>query len=265
MINGESLSFTKTHYNIDIQASKSGRYIIEPASITCDGKRIRSKEFILDIIKKSEAIESELEALEKGENTNYSDDFLAKVVYEFGPLEFRKEEMDWYVYTINSSYQLTKIPLDSIYKKDMSWEKRYDTYQKNGNRFVISNSSNQYLSNILAAEKDFFANKDIFSQQKIKHKYVENFDVESVKLELNRSFANITAMVWNTKSENVNDFKLQVTISDDMDGKNILSTDTITFNTIVSSKEMKFISAKYVPKNFPTSNLFFFDHKLIKE
>ena len=262
-VNGKSISTTKTTFSIEIEAEDVGLYIISPASVMVKGKKIVSKEFKLNITDSADAIESELRNLENGKTINLSDNFLKKVVCDFGPLEFRKEEKGWYVYTFTSSYQLTKIPLDSIYKKDMS----FGNISKINNKFVISHSSNQYVSNIVASKENRIDPVDSYFDNKSErgYSYIEQFGVKYVDLELNRSNANIKVIVWNTNSYKVTDFKLKVTISDDMEGKNIISTDTITFNTNVSPKEMKFISSKYTPKTIPSSTFFYYDYKLIRD
>lgn len=258
----EGNSSIKTAFLIEIMAKETGLYTVNPASVMVNGMKIESKEFKLNITDSEDAIESELRSLEKGEKTNLSDDFLKKVVYEFGPLEFRKEQMGWYVYTINSSYQLTKIPLDSIYKKDMSWEKRYDTYQASGNKFIISNSSKHNLSNIVSSKE----NQEIIYPFNVKEKYsyTENFVVTDVDLVFNKSNVNIKAILCNTYSFIVKNFKLKVTLYNDMEGKNIISTDTIVFNTSINPNEMKLFSSIYTPKIFPSSTFStYFDCQLI--
>ena len=250
---------TKTTFSIEIEAEDVGLYIISPASVMVKGKKIVSKEFKLNITDLADAIESELKSLEKGVyHRRYHNDILKKVVYDFGPLSVRKEEKGWYVYSFTSSYQLTKIPLDSIYKKDMSLR----NIRAIKNKFVISNTSNQNVSNIVASKENPMDRHNYKSERG--YSYInEQIGVKYVDLEFNRSYANIKAIVWNTNNYKIKDFKIEVTISDDMEGKNIISTDTITFNTYVNPKEMKFISSKYTPTTIPSSNFNYYFHKLI--
>ncbi|MDA8571059.1 hypothetical protein N9K91_04045 [Schleiferiaceae bacterium] len=192
------------------------------------------------------------------EDEKYLKKKLTKVIGDYGPLMFRRENKEWHIYHFDSTpiykgsrFKLYKIPLDSVYDKEFKFtqkrEKFYktDLFGSNDSRYLIESRKN--LHNIYSADgNDYNSNTDSYKSYELTNElkmidFGYNTDSDTVES------INGSALIFNTTNEDVSNIKLKISVYDHYFNGNKITEDVIDIEGSVSSGEMKIVEVHYKP------------------
>lgn len=186
----------------------------------------------------------------------YSKKSLIKIIEEYGPLSFRKENRNWYLYRFDdalfytgSRFKLFRIPIDSIYNINYTWKERYQKFIETDNQYQIS-----YRNHLKKTYSAKGINYDFEKKKYESYNLTNKFDIVDFGYEnpINSDFVkqiNGSALAYNTSQNNVKNIKIKIGIYSDMfDGK-LITEDIYTIKDSIESGEMKILNISYKLKN----------------
>lgn len=183
---------------------------------------------------------------QKGYNSisiDYSDKYIVKILNNLAPLEFRKKNNSWDIFTIDySSDSLLKIPIEDAYGLesfsefwDLKKDKKYQTIGE------------AYLTKIVCENS--------------------SKEINIADFELHNSHSNgyITAYVYNCSDKIVNSLKVSVEIKN-FTGDKTLTEDTVDLLKYGNLKphELKKIDVSYIFSNKLSGFLHEYDYKILQ-
>ena len=189
------------------------------------------------------------------EENMYSKKTLIKIVEEYGPLSFRKENSNWYLYRFDDAvfytgnrFKLFRIPVDSIYNINYTFDEKYEKFLKKDNQYQIS-----YFKTL----KNTFSAKGVNYDFK-KEKY-ENYtltdelniiDFGYVRPRYSDTIKHIngSAIAYNTTKNIIKNIKIKVGIYTKMHNGKLISEDIYIIKDSLNSGEMKIVDISYKPK-----------------
>lgn len=184
--------------------------------------------------------------------------FVLDLIAEFGPMSIRKENGKWFVYKFNDSFMYTgtrfklfRIPLDYIYNKKNKIVEKYfyvDPLGNKKNSFLIDFTNT--LDNVLSAEGINYnsINNDYEEIRRTNEFKIQNFGFEINDNDSTNSI-NGSAIAFNTTNNNIKNFKLKISVFDDIiDGK-LITEDIVLVKDTLKTGQSKIIEIHYKPKN----------------
>ena len=184
---------------------------------------------------------------------------ILKFIEEYGPMSFRKENNEWYIYRYEASiiytgtrFKLFRVPLDSLYMTNYKRMEIFDKYfnvspyEDNKNRYLIDYSFK--LNNIYCAEGiDYdYKNKDYKDYKLIHDINIDEFGFNNYDTDMIESVDG-SAIAINTTNHRIKNIKLKISIYDNiLDGK-LVTEDIFLVNDTLNINELKIISISYKP------------------
>tara|TARA_B110000459_G_C16518251_1_gene451290 strand:- start:200 stop:1018 length:819 start_codon:yes stop_codon:yes gene_type:complete len=209
---------------------------------------------LVRVIKELSSKKIELEELLTSDPINfsqeidYTDKNILKVIKQFGPVKFIKENGLWYILSVDlekDKFNLLKIPVMKIYGNNLDFTELRKEYLQN-QRYIIERSNSLSLNNIVDVDYSFKFKKDI--------------SVDNMDLEITHSNITVRGNIINLTSKRINGVKLEVSIySSPIDGE-LLETKEVTINKIINSSELKTIDYSY--STSVTNGLGFFGYNI---
>jgi len=179
---------------------------------------------------------------------DYTDKNILKLIKQFGPLKFVKENGLWYILSVDlvkGKFHLLKIPVMKIYGNNLDYTEMRKEYLEN-NQYISERSSSFKLNNIVDVDYDFDFKKDV--------------SIDEKDLELRGSNVKVIGTIINLTSKRINGVKLEVSIySSPFDGK-LLETKEVIINQTINPSELQTIDYSYSTK--VKSGLSFFGYNI---
>ena len=164
---------------------------------------------------------------------DYTDKNILKLIKQFGPLKFIKENGLWYILSVDlvkGKFYLFKIPVMKIYGNNLDYTETREEYLEN-NQYISERSNSFKLNNIVDVDYDLDFKKDV------------SIDVKG--LELKGSNVKIRGTIINLTSKKINGVKLEVSIySSPFDGE-LLETKEVIINQTINPSELQTIDYSY--------------------
>ena len=219
---------------------------------------IQNKDLVNDslnrVIKDLSLKKKELEELLSSDPINfsqeidYTDKNILKLIKQFGPLKFIKENGLWYILSVDlvkDKFHLLKIPVMKIYGNNLDFTEIREEYLEN-NQYISERSNSFKLNNIVNVEYDFDFKKDV--------------SIDEKDLELRGSNVKVRGTIINLTSKRINGVKLEVRIySSPFDGE-LLETKEVIINQTINPSELQTIDYSYSTK--VKSGLSFFGYNI---
>lgn len=183
------------------------------------------------------------------EEKSYSKERLLKIIKEVGPVTFRKENNSWYLYAFDdrsfysgTRFKLFRVPVDSIYNKDLSFETMYEILDPD-KQYRISYINN--LQDILTADCSW--------DLELKHYYncelVSNeIEIKDFGFNVNSGHVNGNALSYNTTNDNIKNIKIRISVYTEAFGGELITEDIHIIEDSLQSGEVKVININYSPK-----------------
>tara|TARA_B100000795_G_C22669780_1_gene387479 strand:+ start:62 stop:853 length:792 start_codon:yes stop_codon:yes gene_type:complete len=182
---------------------------------------------------------------------NYTDKNILKLIKQFGPLKFIKENGLWYILSVDleeGKYNLLKIPVMKIYGNNLDYTEIREGYLEN-QQYISERSNSLTLNNIVNVDYNFDFKKDV--------------SIDDKDLELIRSNIKVRSTIINLTSKKINGVKLEISIySSPFDGE-LLETKEITINKTINPSELKTIDYSYSTSVKEELTFFGYDIKYI--
>lgn len=191
-------------------------------------------------------------------DVHYSEKLLNQIIFDYGPLIFRKENNNWHIYHFNTHifyrgtrFKLYRIPLDSIYDKEFTIleknEKFYDEdlFGDDVNDYLIGYRNN--LDKIYSAEG---INYDYKNKSYESYELSNDLKIVDFGVDIGRDiveYVNGSAKVYNTTNQKIKNIKLKISVYDNHINGNIITEDYFTIKDSLNSGEMKIVMIKYKP------------------
>tara|TARA_B100001175_G_scaffold159359_1_gene135003 strand:+ start:809 stop:1531 length:723 start_codon:yes stop_codon:yes gene_type:complete len=170
---------------------------------------------------------------------NYSKKNVLRVINSFGPLEFRKENGNWIIYSIKSTqsysdepkYDLLRFPLDSVYSKlsKIEWLSAEETLFKSRIR------SNDKYNTLLNRKKPYLSNI-ILNRKELGIRSFTKYSIENGN--------NAKAIIYNTTDKIKKDFKIKIKTFNKLINGKLMSEEIVSINQSIQPGQMKVIDFK---------------------
>jgi len=167
---------------------------------------------------------------------DYTDKNILKLIKQFGPLKFIKENGLWYILSVDlvkGKFNLLKIPVMKIYGNNLDYKEIGKDYLENS-QYLSERSSSFKLNNIVDVDYGFDFKKDV--------------SIDEKDFELRGSNVKVRGTIINLTSKRINGVKLEVSIySSPFDGE-LLETKEVIINQTINPSELQTIDYSYSTK-----------------
>ena len=182
---------------------------------------------------------------------DYTDKNILKLIKQFGPLKFIRENGLWYILSVDlvkGKFHLLKIPVMKIYGNNLDYTEIWEEYINN-NQYISERSNSFKLNDIVNVEYDFDFKKDV--------------SIDEKDIELTGSNVKVRGTIINLTSKKINGVKLEVSIySSPIDGE-LLETKEVIINQTINPSELQTIDYSYSTKVKSGLNYFGYDIEYI--
>lgn len=187
------------------------------------------------------------------EEERYSKERTLRIVKELGPLVFRKEDSNWYLYKFDDEvfytgtrFKLYRVPVDQIYNRSFeSTEERVETQMK------FFDSENQYHISYINHLQSVLTAKCSWNWKTDKcENYTLSNEIEITDFGFNVKFGNVrgSALAYNTTNYNIKNIKIKISVYTEMFDGELITEDIYIINDSLKSGELKVININYSPK-----------------
>lgn len=187
------------------------------------------------------------------EEERYSKERILRIVKELGPLVFRKEDSNWYLYKFDDDFfytgtrfKLYRVPVDQIYNRSFeSTEEIVETKMKffdPENQYHISYIN--HLQSVLTAKCSWNWKTDKCEN------YTLSNEIEITDFGFNVTSGNVrgNALAYNTTNNNIKNIKIKISVYTEMFDGELITEDIHIINDSLKSGELKVININYSPK-----------------
>jgi len=164
---------------------------------------------------------------------DYTDLNILKLIRQFGPLEFIKENGLWYILTVDlvkGKFNLLKIPVTKVYGNNLEYTEIRKEYLEN-NQYISERSNSFKLKNIVDVRYDYEFKKGV------------SFDEKDV--EIRDSTVQIKGVITNLTPNRINGVKLEVSLYSSPVKGELLETREIIINQTIDPSELQTIDYNY--------------------
>ena len=164
---------------------------------------------------------------------DYTDLNILKLIRQFGPLEFIKENGLWYILSVDlvkGKFHLLKIPVMKVYGNNLEYTEIMKEYLEN-NQYILERSNSFKLKNIVDVGYNY--------------EFKKNVSFEEKDVELRDGTVRIKGVITNLTPNRINGVKLEVSLYSSPFKGELLQTREVIINQTIDPSELQTIDYNY--------------------